>query len=232
MNLQQAAEHVHMEMNELKHCAQRGEIAAVERGGDWYFRHGDLDGWAQQNVLAADRREQLRRHRVILDEQRRAHRPDWRIWELFRSEGIALDLPAKAKAGVIRDMSELAARTGLVYDPEELFGELKAREEVASTAVGEGAAFLHPCRFDEYRFEKSFIAYARSERPVFFGASNGEPTHHFFLIGATDHEQHLHILSRLAVMAHATEFLTLLDEANSAEAVIEIIRAAEEGLVK
>ena len=35
LNLKQAAEHVHLEMNELKHIAQRGELAAVERGGAW-----------------------------------------------------------------------------------------------------------------------------------------------------------------------------------------------------
>ena len=37
LNLNQAAEHVHMTANELKHCAQRGELEAVERGGEWYF---------------------------------------------------------------------------------------------------------------------------------------------------------------------------------------------------
>jgi mannitol/fructose-specific phosphotransferase system IIA component (Ntr-type) len=43
---------------------------------------------------------------------------------------------------------------------------------------------------------------------------------------------HLHILSRLAVMAHATEFLQILDEATDPEQVIEIVRAAEEGFLK
>ena len=33
-NLKQAAEHVHLDANELRHVAQRGEIEATERGGD------------------------------------------------------------------------------------------------------------------------------------------------------------------------------------------------------
>ena len=81
-------------------------------------------------------------------------------------------------------------------------------------------------------FQESFIAYGRSERPVFFGAPDGQGTRHFFLVCSTDHEMHLHILARLAVMAHATEFLQILDEATSPEQVVEIIRAAEEGLLK
>ena len=230
-NLRQAAEHVHLDANELRHIAQRGEIAAEERGGEWYFRHRDLDEWAQRDLLAAGRREQIRRHQSILDEHRRAKREDWRLWRLFRPTGIDLALPGKAKAGIVRDMSDLAAGTGCVYDVDGLYSELKDREDIASTAVGEGAAFLHPRFHDPYLFEESFIAYGRSQRPVFFGAADGEPTSHFFLICSTDHDEHLHILARLAVMAHSTEFLTLLSEAETPERVIEIITSAEEAML-
>lgn len=231
LNLKQAAEHVHMDVNELRHAAQRGEIAADEHGGDWYFRHRDLDEWAQRNFLAAGAKEQNRQHQVILDEHRRSKNTDWRIWQLFRPEGVELALPSKAKAGAIRDMSDLAAKTGYVYDADGLFAELKEREEIASTAVGEGAAFLHPRFHDPYLFEETFIAYGRSVRGVFFGAPDDEPTRHFFLICSTDHEMHLHILARLAVMAHATDCLAALDAAETPEAVITAIRVAEEKLV-
>lgn len=231
LNLKQAAAHVHMEANELRHIAQRGEIDANEHGGDWWFEHRALDEWAQRHLLASGRKEQLRQHAVIIEENRRAHCGDWRVADLFRPEGLSLAIPGKAKAGIVRDMSDLAAATGLVYDTEGLFKELMQREEIASTAVGEGAAFLHPRFHDPYLFEASFIAYGRSERPIFFGAPNGEATRHFFLICAADHELHLHILARLAVMAHATEFLTILDEVPDAEEALAVIRAAEEGLL-
>jgi len=216
----------------LKHVAQRGEIEAERRGDDWFFEHRALDEWAQRQLLAATPREQNRQHAVILEENRKARQSDWRVADLFRAAGVSLDLPSKAKAGAIRDMADLAAATGFVYDADGLFNELKAREDVASTAVGEGAAFLHPRYHDPYLFEESFVAYGRALRPVYFGAPDGEATRHFFLICSTDHEQHLHILARLAVMAHSTEFLTLLDEAADAESVLSIIRAAEEGMLK
>ena len=53
MPLAQAAAHVHLEANELKHVAQRGEIDAVLRGGEWYFEHAALDEWAQRHLLAS-----------------------------------------------------------------------------------------------------------------------------------------------------------------------------------
>ena len=232
LNLRQAAEHVHMDPNELKHVAQRGEIAFDIHGGDYWFEHRELDEWAQRNLLAATAREQERQHRSMVEANRRANKSDWRLWNLFRESGILLGVAGKAKAGILRDMTDLADATGLLYDPDALFKALVAREDIASTAVGEGAAFLHPRFHDPYIFEDTFIAYGRSERPVFFGATDGQGTRHFFLICSTDHELHLHILARLAVMAHATEFLQILDEAETPEQVVETIRAAEEGLLK
>ena len=231
-NLRQAAEHVHLEMNELKHAAQRGEIEALEHGGDWWFEHRALDEWAQRNLLASNRKSLLRQHASMMNESRKSNKADWRVADLFRLSGICLSMPGKAKAGMIRDMSDLANKTGFVYDCDGLFKELMAREESASTAVGQGAAFMHPRFHDPYLFEESFIAYGRSERPVFFGAPNGEGTRHFFLVCSTDHVQHLQILARLAVMAHATEFISILDEATSSEEALGIIKAAEEGLLK
>ena len=232
LNLNQAAEHVHMTANELKHCAQRGELEAVERGGEWYFEHRALDEWAQRRLLASSHRELRRQHDAIMDEGRRLKSGAWKVSDLFRLEGMSLSLPGKAKAGMVRDMSDLAGKTGLVYDQEGLFKELMERENTASTAVGQGAAFMHPRFHDPYLFEESFIAYGRSERPVFFGAPNGEGTRHFFLVCSTDHVQHLNILARLALMAHATEFLSILDEATSAEEALSVIKAAEEGFLK
>ncbi len=231
LNLKQAAEHVHMDPNELRHVAQRGEVPSDQHGGDYWFEHRALDEWAQRNLLAATAREQIRQHKAMLEKNRRENRSDWRIWSLFREDGIVLGVPGKAKAGILRDMTDLADATGLVYDPDALFKELVAREEIASTAIGEGAAFLHPRFHDPYIFQESFIAYGRSERPIFFGATDGQATRHFFLICSTDHEMHLHILARLAVMAHSSDLLEQLDTAESAEAVIEIVRKAEEGML-
>ena len=228
LNLRQAAEHVHMDANELKHVAQRGEIAFDIHGGDYWFEHRALDEWAQRNLLASTAREQVRQHKSMAEEDRRANRSDWRLWSLFREEGVLLGVPGKAKAGILRDMTDLADATGLVYDPDALFKALIAREEIASTAVGEGAAFLHPRFHDPYIFQDTFVAYGRSERPVFFGATDGQGTRHFFLVCSTDHEMHLHILARLCLLSHASSLLPDLRAAPDAESMHAILKAAED----
>lgn len=230
--LEQAAAHVHVEANELRHVAQRGEIEAHRRGEDWWFEHRVLDEWAQRNLLASSGREIGAAHREMTDEFRRRNKASFSIVPLFRPSGITLDLRAKAKAGAIRDMTDLAIATGLVYDDEGLYAELVAREDAAPTAVGQGVAFLHPRYHDPYFFEESFVAYGRARRQVFFGGPDGEGTRHFFLIGSTDHEMHLHILARLAVLAHGTDLIERLDAAETPEDVIEAVRSCEGDFVK
>ena len=227
LNLRQAAEHVHLAENDLRHCAQRGEIEAERRGDEWFFEHATLDEWAQRNLLAASAKELARQHREMTEVRRRTSEPGWGVADYFHPETIDLAIAAKAKAGLLRDMTDLADRGGHVYDPDALFKELVAREEVASTAVGNGVALLHPRFHDPYMFEESFVAYGRSLREVFFGASNGEGTRHFFLICSTDHVAHLHILARLAVLAHGSALMERLDAAEDAEQVIAAIRECE-----
>lgn len=227
MTLKQAAEHVHIDPNELKHAAQRGDIEACERGGDWIFEHRMLDEWAQRRLLASSGRDLTAQHRTMTDERRRLEGGDWGVAGLFSEETMDLAVQAKAKAGIVRDMTDLAERGGKVYDPEGLFKALMEREAAASTAIGEGVALLHPRFHDQYMFEDSFIAYGRSVRPVFFGACNGEGTRHFFLICSTDHRAHLHILARLAMLAHGTDLVARLDEAESASEAIAAVKDCE-----
>ena len=75
LNLQQAAQHVFVDANDLKHVAQRGEIAAQKRGDDWFFEHRALDEWAQRNLLAAKPKALNEVHRSMADGDRRDARP-------------------------------------------------------------------------------------------------------------------------------------------------------------
>ena len=227
-NLQKAAQHIHIEPNELKHVAQRGEIEAEKRGDEFWFDHRDLDEWAQRHILASSRKQIDAHHDALMSDMPKDARERWRIAKLFKPDTIDLELAAKTKGGLIRDMAELAIASSLVYDEEGFYKELVAREEAATTAIGCGAAFLHPRYHDPYFFEETFLAYGRAKRDIFFGAPDGETTRHFFLICSTDHERHLQILSRLALIAHGTNLLERLDSAESTEEAIEIISECEE----
>ena len=227
MDLRQAARHLHMEENELRHFAQREEVPSVKRGDSFLFEHRLLDEWAQRRVMGLHPKKLTGEHRLAMDERRRSQGTDLRVAQLLVRDAIHPAITAKNRGGVLRDMTDLAESTGLVYDPDLLFRELTAREEAGSTAVGGGAAFLHARFHDPYMVQESFLALGRSLRPVFFGSQDGEGTDLFFLICCTDHAQHLHVLARLCLLAHGTHLLQDLREAPDAETMYAIFEAAE-----
>ena len=140
MDLKSAAAHLHMKETELKHFAQRGEVESRRRGDDFFFEHRTLDEWAQRRVMSISAKVLTDEHRLAMTERKRSDGQDFHIADLLRSETIQPRLTAKTRAGVLRDMTDFADSTGLLYDSETLFAELSAREEVASTAAGNGVA--------------------------------------------------------------------------------------------
>lgn len=217
-----------MSLNDLRHFAQRGEVASVKRGDMYFFEHRELDEWAQRRLMVLNEKTLTAEHKVAMIERRRNDGHDFHVADLLRPETIAPTLTAKGRAGVLRDMTDFADSTGLLYDPETLFAELSAREEVASTAAGGGVAFLHPRYHDPYLFQETFLALGRTVRPVFFGSQDGEGTDLFFMICCTDHTLHLHILARLCLLAHGTPLLQELREAPDAETMHAALKKAED----
>jgi PTS system nitrogen regulatory IIA component len=228
MDLKSAAAHLHMQENELRHFAQRDEVASVKRGEQFFFEHRALDEWAQRRLMSISQKALSSEHRAAMTERRRADGHDFHIAEILRPETIAPLLTSKTRAGVLRDMTDFADSTGLLYDPETLFAELNAREEVASTAAGGGVALLHPRYHDPYLFQETFLALGRTARPIFFGAQDGTATDLFFLICCTDHTLHLHILARLCLLAHGTPLVENLRAAEDAAAMHAALKAAED----
>ena len=62
---------------------------------------------------------------------------------LTRPELIFSDLPATDRRGVLRELAERVAATGLVRDAGALFRALLEREQLGSTGIGHGVAIPH-----------------------------------------------------------------------------------------
>ena len=230
LDLRSAAARLHMDELELKHFAQREEVPSQKRGDEFFFERHLLDEWAQRRMIGLHPKQLSGEHAHAMSERARSS-GEVRISGLLDIGAISPNLSAKNKAGVLRDMTEVADATGKVYDKDALFRGLTEREEAASTAVGGGAAFLHVKFHDEYLVSESFLALGRATRPIFFGAPDGCGTDIFFLINCTDRSLHLHVLARLCLLAHGTTLLADIRAATDAEAMLEAVRSAEENLL-
>ncbi len=79
----------------------------------------------------------------------------------------------------MRTIIHTVAEKGLVHDEKDLFAKLMQRENIQSTAVGNGFAIPH-CFDDE--IPDLIIIVARSFAGLEFGSFDGKPTRVVFLL--------------------------------------------------
>ena len=77
------------------------------------------------------------------------------------TEAIDMQLPARSRPSVLRELVSLAERTGMVYHRTEIVEALEAREALASTALPGGIAFPHPRQPLAYATAEPMLCLAR-----------------------------------------------------------------------
>ena len=233
MTIAQAAERLHLGVREVEQLVKRGEIPCERRGSEAVFVRREVDAWASQRMLGLEAAPAAAHHAVSTARRRQAAEADERLVpRLFRAAWIAPHLSAKTKPAALRGMVALAASTELLYDDAALLEGLEERERLCSTAVESGVAFLHTRYHDPHLCSESFAVLGRAGRPIFAGAADGQATDLFFLLCCQDDALHLHALSRLCAMAHATALLADLRLAATAADMFAALVRSEEAVLR
>src|SRR5204863_8344352 len=148
--------------------------------------------------------------------------------ELLRPKAIAIPLPARTRNSAIHSMVELAAKTGLLWDPAEMAEAVEAREKLHPTALDNGVALLHPRRPLAQILAEPLLALGRTPSGIPFGSESGQLTDIFFLICSIDDSQHLRTLARLSRLISSPGFLTALREATCPAEAVRVVRDFEQ----
>jgi len=231
-NLNEAAIYLHLARTDLETMVQRREIPVEAQGNRLVFRKKDIDTWASQRILGLSHKRLATYHKQTSAQTRDLSNHALIVATLVRPEAIEPALTSKTKSSVLRDIVALADRASLVCNPRDFLQSLVERERLCSTALADGIALLHPRNHDPYMVATSFISIGRAIHPVPFGAPDGNRTDLFFLIGCQDDRLHLHVLARLCMMSKQTKVLLQLRAAESAKAMVAILRQAEEDVVR
>ena len=198
--------------------------------------------WARDGSLPSHRvGEQYRFNRVELQEWAATHGHGISP-ELFTARDSSAVVPSLAAAlerggvyaGVRGERREqvLAAVAELPGVPPSvnraLLGQLLiGREALASTAVGDGIAIPHPRDPLVVGVDEPVVLLCFLERPVDFGAMDGQPVRVLFTLLAPSVRQHLQMLAKLAFALHDPGLRTLLNEIAPQAAIQQRIRALE-----
>jgi PTS system nitrogen regulatory IIA component len=225
MTLEELARHIGMDARILRKWAEKGKLPGQTVGGEWRFNRAQMLDWLQREMHTLDEV-----HVRNLERAMREVGGDRIIGSYLAPEGVEMNLPAKSRASLLRELVRLAERTGLVYDAPGILASLEEREALAPTALPRGLAFPHPRRPLPYATAEPLVCLARVPRGIPFGAPDGRLTDLFVLVCANDERQHLGILARLAMM-FSTELPDALRQAETAEAALRLTLDTEAAFI-
>ena len=168
---------------------KEGAIPAYRISEQYRFHRAEILEWATARCIGVSVE--------IFEEADAASHPMPSLSEALQAGGIAYRVGGTDKPSVLRAAVE-AMRLPDEVDREHLLRVLVAREEMASTAIGDGIAIPHVRNPIVLHVPRSMVTLCFLERPVDFGALDGRPVHCLFTMVSPTVRAHLHLLSRLA----------------------------------
>ena len=144
-----------------------------------------------------------------------------RIVDLLKKDSIQLDAAPKNKAEAIEMLVDLQVNGGNIADREEYKKGILAREEMSSTAVGEGIAIPHA---KSTAVKAPSLAAMTVPNGVDYEAMDDEPSNLLFMIAAPNNgDVHLEVLSRLMTILMDEDFREKLINAKDKDEFLAII---------
>ena len=151
------------------------------------------------------------------------------LTEALEDGDIVYGLKGNDRDSVMRSVVQVLHLSEGV-DRDHLLRILLARERLATTAVGEGIAIPHVRNPIIFPVLKSSVTLCFLEKPIDFGALDGQPVRILFTLVSPGVRPHLHILSRLAFALRQPDFKKVLHPPASQEDILQTLRRVEGSL--
>jgi len=153
-----------------------------------------------------------------------------KLHNLLIKDMIIEELDSQDKEGALKEMVNFLKRRKKISKEKELYGKLLQREELGSTAIGEGVAIPH-CKMKGVK--NPIVLLAISRKSIDFQSLDGNPSNVFFLVVSSPDNPslNLQILAAIASLVRKSEsLLKKILNAKNASTILEIIREEEEKL--
>ena len=196
-------------------------VPAYRINGQHRFNQSELLEWATSRRMGISPE--------AFDEPEEAAKPLPTLTESIEAGGIIYRLDGNSRNEVLdRLVNNLRLSDGV--DKEYLLKVLIAREELASTSVGDGIAIPHPRNPVLLHTSQPTVTLAFLENPVDFQSLDGLLTKVLFCVISPTLRAHLHLLSMLGYALKDYKFREVIEKAESREEILGALRQVKKGM--
>jgi len=196
---------------------QRG-LPAQHVGGQHRFNRAELLEWATANKIKVSLQ--------LFDNLTPEEESDASLATALEAGGIFYGLADTTKDRALRALVQaLPLPEGT--DRELLLRLFLAREASASTAIGDGIALPHVRNPIVLHVNQPMVTLCFLEKPVDFGALDGQPVHVLFSLVCPTMRSHLQTLARLSYALHDARFKEVVIRHGQRDDILCELRRAE-----
>ena len=218
LNVRDAAKFLNVSEKTIYRWINQGSLPAYRVNEQYRFNRAELLEWATSRKINVSVE--------IFHEPESTSAPLPGLVASLEAGGIYYRLGGSDKESVLRAIVEVMRLPDEV-DRDFLCRVLLARENLGSTAIGDGIAIPHVRNPVVLHVERPAICLCFLDRPVDFGALDCQPVYALFSLISPTVRAHLHLLSRLSFALHDSMFKEVVRQQGSREAVLQEARRVE-----
>jgi nitrogen PTS system EIIA component len=199
----------------------KNEIPAYKIGDSYRFNRVELLEWATAHKIKVSYQ--------IFDETLEIGASMPSLTEAINAGGIHYRIPGTDRESVLKAIVDIIHLPDDI-DRDFLLGALLARENLGTTAIGEGIAIPHVRNPIIFHVNRPLLALCFLEQPIDFNALDGKPVDTVFTIVTHTVRSHLHLLSRLGYALHQDDVRAVINGSSSRQQILDALGCFEEAL--
>jgi nitrogen PTS system EIIA component len=221
LNVRDAARLLNVSEKTIYRWINQGSLPAYRVNEQYRFNRAELLEWATSRKInvSVEIFHEPESHAAALPG----------LVDALEAGGIFYRLGGKDKESVLRAVVE-TMRLPEEVDREFLFRVLLAREALGSTGIGDGIAIPHVRNPVVLHVPRPSICLCFLDRPIDFGALDGQPVFALFSLVNPTVRAHLHLLSRLSFALHDPRFKGAITRQAARDEILDEARRVEAGL--
>jgi len=223
LTVRDVAELLNISEKTVYRWVDEGKLPGYRLSGQYRFYRAELLEWATANKIHVTPKifEETEANAVPLPE----------FHECLQAGGVFYRIGGCDKASVLQSVVEMLRLPDGV-DRTFLLQVLMAREAIEPTALGDGIAIPHVRNPIVLHVQRPLVTLCFLEKPVEFGALDGQPVHTLFSLISPTVKAHLHLLSRLTFALRDAEFKALVLRQASRDEILAAAKRISESLPK
>ena len=218
LSVRDAARLLNVSEKSVYRWIKEGTIPAYQVNDQYRFNRAELLEWATSRKIQVSAE--------IFAEPEGGETPLPSLCEALRAGGIYYRIGGTDKASVLHSVVDTMKLPEEV-DRDFLYQVLLAREALGSTGVGDGIAIPHVRNPIVLHLSRPMVTLSFLEKPVDFGALDGQPVTTLFTLISPTVRAHLHLLSRLGFALRDPRFKGAVINQASRDEILEALRKVE-----